>query len=822
MKQTTVAYFMPYYIVGRRHDFALCFSGAAWYAKISEDSADKILSQIATNTNDDEIQSRLTTLHATYEKATKEEPVTGGPTLVELISAINGCKLEEARGIVASIRSLWHDDIQRQRKCKQQTVRDSNRLISVSDAIRLKEGPVNVAGKIVGMNVVQPMISQIHVQCKECSNNILTLDHRSQPVWRSSIKYHRKYCLSCSADTDIITDPEYTISLEIQVQDLEKINNVEQLTAIVFEQDTEGIQFNDIVNLKGNLHVVRKYDNPSNRLQSILFVESIEKQSKGEEIENTEVDIQEFKQFALKYNENENDDEKVRSSIDELVSMTAPLTIGNELAKKALLIVAANAGLPNDPTRLPKRIRSHVGLIGDPGQAKTQLLHQIAKLVPGSRVESMQSGTPVSMTVYIDKEENGQRTYRPGPVVLASGAILGLNEFGQMKNIEDNKYFTDAAEEGSFTVTKHGCNFPVTAYPSFVWTANPISGRWRNPDVIDEAEFPIIAQWGDRMDFIIPFIERTDESSIREYAKQRRGLVNRLGSFAATTMWLKKYLLYARSLKPYLPETVRIMLEDYLVDIAKHGVRGLPRKLEALERTAIGFAKLKLKDSVDEEDASDTIDLFNEMLKFYKQEVKSIRDMTFLQCLTVLEKTSPLEWKYDDLIQEVCSKSPTIDLFIGEPKKSQYNYKIKALKPLFNKHPNVLRVNNKPTTYVWVNKDDRIEPVRQVVQTDNESTNKNDLEQSPDVSDVSASQNEKTRIKNTKYSDSADVKGTALNTTPPTTSVKIFDGELQKVASDTSDTSNESSGTITGNVDKASLRYPPAAIVSTNGDLEIE
>ncbi|MFZ0515351.1 MAG: hypothetical protein WAM14_27385, partial [Candidatus Nitrosopolaris sp.] len=64
------------------------------------------------------------------------------------------------------------------------------------------------------------------------------------------------------------------------------------------------------------------------------------------------------------------------------------------------------------------------------------------------------SGTPVSMTVYVDKEENGQRTMRPGPVVLASGAILGLNEFGQMKNIEDNKYFTDAAEEGSFTVTK--------------------------------------------------------------------------------------------------------------------------------------------------------------------------------------------------------------------------------------------------------------------------------------------------------------------------------------------------------------------------------
>jgi hypothetical protein len=98
------------------------------------------------------------------------------------------------------------------------------------------------------------------------------------------------------------------------------------------------------------------------------------------------------------------------------------------------------------------------------------------------------------------------------------------------------------------------------------------------------------------MDFIIPFIEKTDEVSIRDYLEQRRGLLDRLGDFASTTLWLKKYLLDTPSLKPYLSEDIRKMLEDYLVTISKHGVRGLPRKQEALERTAIGFAK----DSVDE------------------------------------------------------------------------------------------------------------------------------------------------------------------------------------------------------------------------------
>jgi DNA replicative helicase MCM subunit Mcm2 (Cdc46/Mcm family) len=468
------------------------------------------------------------------------------------------------------------------------------------------------------------------------------------------------------------------------------------------------------------------------------------------------------------------------------------------LAKKAMLIVAVNAGLPNDPTRLPKRIRSHVGLIGDPGLAKTQLLQEIAKLVPGSRVESMQSGTPVSMTVYIDKEDNGQRTMRPGPVVLASGAILGLNEFGQMKNIEDNKYFTDSAEEGAFTVTKHGFNLYVTAHPSFVWTANPVSGRWKNPDVIDVVEFPILAQWGDRMDFIIPFIERTDETSIREYGKQRRELVNRLGSFASTILWLKKYLLYARSLKPDLPHNVRLILEDYLVDIAKQGVRGLPRRLEALERTAIGFAKLKLTDFVDEEDAFDTIDLFNEMLKFYKQEVNIIkpRDLTFLQCLNILEKTKSQKWDLDSLIQKAGSENPSIDLYIGEIKKSQYNSKIKALKPLFDKHPNVQRCGENPTVYAWFDKNDQIKPNNQ--SKDTKSSN-NHPEESSDATDVTETQKRKGEIKSTN-SNSANITGTIVTTTSPTTpldidyssgiTAKTNDKELGKLASVRLDSGN--------------------------------
>ncbi|MFZ0515352.1 MAG: hypothetical protein WAM14_27390 [Candidatus Nitrosopolaris sp.] len=348
-------------------------------------------------------------------------------------------------------------------------------------------------------------------------------------------------------------------------------------------------------------------------------------------------------------------------------------------------------------------------------------------------------------------------------------------------------------------------------------------------------EFPILAQWGDRMDFIIPFIERTDEASIREYTNQRREIVDRLDSFASSTLWLKKYLLYARSLKPDLPQSVRIILEDYLVDIAKQGVRGLPRRLEALERTAIGFAKLKLKDFVDEEDAFDTMDLFNEMLKFYKQEVnltKNPRNLAFLLCINVLKKTKSQKWALDSLIQKVCSGNPSIDLYIGEVKKSQYNSKIKALKSLFNKHPNIQICGENPTVYAWFDKNDQIRPNNE--RKDNQSYN-NYPEESSDVTDVTETQKKKDEIKNTKYSNCANATGIIGSITSSTTplnidytsgtTAKINDKEqgcTKNLTSDASVASDDSSEIISNNknVEKISLRHSSAALVLTNNDLE--
>lgn len=328
------------------------------------------------------------------------------------------------------------------------------------------------------------------------------------------------------------------------------------------------------------------------------------------------------------------------------------------------------------------------------------------------------------------------------------------------------------------------------------------------------------------MDFIIPFIERTDEASIREYSRRRLELEKRLGDIPSITSWLKRYLYYARPLNPSIAPRIRTILENYLVDIAKQGVRGIARKLEALERTAIGFAKLKVKDAVDEDDAYDTMHLFNEMLKFYKQEVnlpKNPRDMVFLNCLNVLEKAKPQIRSIDQLIEKACSENKSDDLYIGKVKKSQYNSKIKALKPLFEKHPNVQICSRNPTAYCWVDKNDHVSPNQKNTET---KVGNNRSEESPDVTDVTDGQKKKDEIKNSCTDNKPTATTERNSTNTPTISLDVNANSQSSTsdASDASDAPDDSSRIMSQGFDlkksRLELKYSKAAQVLTNDTFE--
>jgi alpha-amylase/alpha-mannosidase (GH57 family) len=93
-------------------------------------------------------------------------------------------------------------------------------------------------------------------------------------------------------------------------------------------------------------------------------------------------------------------------------------------------------------------------------------------------------------------------------------------------------------------------------------------------------------------------------------------------------------------------------------------------------------------------------------LKYFKQEVtsKNPRDLLLQECEKTLEANEGYEWYLDPLIDKICSENDSLDKYIGSIKKSQYNSKIKALKPFLEKNPNIHRTKNNPTSYTWLEK----------------------------------------------------------------------------------------------------------------------
>lgn len=335
------------------------------------------------------------------------------------------------------------------------------REISVSEALRCKEGRVKVQGQVIGYSEIYNMISEVTINCSNCGYSD-KIDCSKKPIFRSPVKEiakcPRKEC-SIQGQT-LMANMRYTTAMHIDLQDPDKFSEIERIKVRLFEDNTRDIFAGKLVTIIGNLHVVRENDNPNNKLVTVLYAESI-KDVRKQHSELTQKDIDDILAWKKSV------EDKRGCLAGELLSYFAPQIIGYEHVKNGLLMVAANAGIPNCENRNPKRLRLNALLIGDPSLAKSTFLSKIVEIIPNARYESCQSSTGLSLTAQVSKEEGGIYSLRHGPIPLANGSICALNEIGQM-HISEHKHFLDCMQEGRFTLNKYGFNAPIITNTSIV------------------------------------------------------------------------------------------------------------------------------------------------------------------------------------------------------------------------------------------------------------------------------------------------------------------------------------------------------------------
>jgi DNA replicative helicase MCM subunit Mcm2 (Cdc46/Mcm family) len=247
----------------------------------------------------------------------------------------------------------------------------------------------------------------------------------------------------------------------------------------------------------------------------------------------------------------------------------------------------------------------HILLAGDPGTAKTLLLHSMSEILPGSRYIDASGATAAGVTASAEQIEDfytGKTRWglRPGVIALTpKDSVCSLDELNLYKG--DLGDIHTALESGKITKTTGPVKGTLRADCSILAGANPMDG--------DNKKFikgrPFTKQIGmtipllQRFDLIFVLLDRANKATDEAIAMSILGYGENLTT-DKTVDFVQKYIAMAKTIQPkFTKEAAEYISKSHSRKRSKQGdyIRS-HRLVPALQRLALATARFDFSEEV--------------------------------------------------------------------------------------------------------------------------------------------------------------------------------------------------------------------------------
>jgi replicative DNA helicase Mcm len=272
----------------------------------------------------------------------------------------------------------------------------------------------------------------------------------------------------------------------------------------------------------------------------------------------------------------------------------------------------------------------------------SQMLSYVENIAPRSVYTSGKGSSSAGLTAAAVRDDFGegqQWTLEAGALVLADQGIAAIDELDKM-NPDDRSAMHQALEQQEISINKAGINATLKSRCSLLGAANPKYGRFDQFEPIGE-QIDLEPALISRFDLIFTVTDQPDaeeDANLADHIIQTNyaGELNTHREMNATSDYseeevanvtdtvaptiepelLRKYIAYAkRNCYPTMTEAAKGAIRDFYVDLRAKGqdddapVPVTARKLEALVRLAEASARIRLSDTVEEEDSERVIQI---------------------------------------------------------------------------------------------------------------------------------------------------------------------------------------------------------------------